>query len=657
MVLVVGTFFWYPNDSSETYFRRYDMHAGNRFPWWQIELSAGDVLELPVSLPRQAPDGRWFFEVFGHPVDSATGGTLDIDGATLPVTPSRGPHWHRVELDERPEPGKKWLSLRYRPESRDETNARFRIWGKSVAKGRMPRVNSSGGRGAAVGEILIPLSLRWQSVEPGDLNRWKRIHTSKPIPVPFFRVGVRTSALGSKRIGNALIGVSTVLLSLLLLGRFALYALRQPGFGLAVALISIAAIWLRLDHLSSLSDLAEVEGNGFMVRDWLVFDSANYFVNSVQILSSELRSRHLDWPIGMPTFSAFFFRWGSVDPHVAKVGFAVLQALVGPLLFFCCLPVLRNKALAFLPLVTWTVFFRPMKYSYFFLAESLTMCMLISWMAILFSRDPRVRDRHWPWIVLSSSILFTLSTYARDVVIAFLPAFLAMIAVFVGSHWRQRAISVGCALAIVVALWSVTPVLIDTKKFSLNPSEFLPVTRGHNRSPNRFGRQDPNAAKRPRSSPSESGIGPAIHNVFEQASSRPGVYLVDGYAAAKRFWDPEQRWYQRSMNDDPAYRESFFTRLVEHELKQGTGYAAIVFVLLSTAVFGLFFSAQWMALAGFLFYVTLFHVLLFPGFTSRPKAIFFPFIVLFASSGVFAFVEGFVPWLGQKIAASRWRGA
>ena len=657
MVLVVGTFFWYPNDSSETYFRRYDMHAGNRFPWWQIELSAGDVLELPVSLPRQAPDGRWFFEVFGHPVDSATGGTLDIDGATLPVTPSRGPHWHRVELDERPEPGKKWLSLRYRPESRDETNARFRIWGKSVAKGRMPRVNSSGGRSSAVGEILIPLSLRWQSVEPGDPNRWKWIHASRPIPVPFFRVGVRTSALGSKRIGNALIGVSTVLLSLLLLGRFALYALRQPGFGLAVALISIAAIWLRLDHLSSLSDLAEIEGNGFMVRDWLVFDSAKYFVNSVQILSSELRSRHLDWPIGMPTFSAFFFQWSSVDPHVAKVGFAVLQALVGPLLFFCCLPVLRNKALAFLPLVTWTVFFRPMKYSYFFLAESLTMCMLISWMAILFSRDPRVRDRHWPWIVLSSSILFTLSTYTRDVVITFLPAFLAMIAVFVGSHWRQRAISVGCALAIVIALWSVTPVLIDTKKFSLNPSEFLPVTRGHNRSPNRFGRQDPNAAKRPRSSPSESGIGPAIHNVFEQASSRPGVYLVDGYAAAKRFWDPEQRWYQRSMNDDPAYRESFFTRLVEHELKQGTGYAAIVFVLLSTAVFGLFFSAQWMALAGFLFYVTLFHVLLFPGFTSRPKAIFFPFIVLFASSGVFAFVEGFVPWLGQKIAASRWRGA
>ena len=144
---------------------------------------------------------------------------------------------------------------------------------------------------------------------------------------------------------------------------------------------------LRYAHLSSLSDLSELTGNGFTVRDGVRFDSMAYFARAVGIFSNETpgelhyhtyrMSDELVWPIGMPTFAAFLFRWSGIDPHVPKIGFAALQALVGPLLFFCCLPVVRNKLLAFLPLLAWSVFFRPMKYSYYFLTESLAMCRLV----------------------------------------------------------------------------------------------------------------------------------------------------------------------------------------------------------------------------------------------------------------------------------------
>ena len=144
---------------------------------------------------------------------------------------------------------------------------------------------------------------------------------------------------------------------------------------------------------------------------------------------------------------------------------------------------------------------------------------------------------------------------------------------------------------------------------------------------------------------------------MEQTRSRPTAYLGERYAAAKRFWGQRHRWGRRGLNDDPAYRESFFARLVEDELKGGATYGALIVVLLSTSVFGLFFSPRWVALSGLFLYVTLFHVLLFPGFTGRPKAIFFPFIVLFTSAGVFAFVEDFVAWLKRKIAARRGLGA
>lgn len=62
---------------------------------------------------------------------------------------------------------------------------------------------------------------------------------------------------------------------------------------------------------------------------------------------------------------------------------------------------------------------------------------------------------------------------------------------------------------------------------------------------------------------------------------------------------------------------------------------------MATAVFGLIFSQTWRALAGFLVYVTLFQVLLFPGFTARLTPILFPVIVLFAGLGVFASVKKF----------------
>lgn len=669
LIFVLGAFLWYPQDSSERYFRQYKMVAspGLSLPWWQLDLAVGDELELPVSFPKQLPEGgRWFLEVLGVPVDSETAGSLEIGGIALRTDLSRGPRWHRVYLDAAPAAKDAWFTIRYRPESRDDANAKFRIWGRSTpgnplrrdsaGRGLVPVLRSNGIPQPILGDLPTPIPVRHENVDPDHSKEWAEQHLNSN-PAPFFRVGVESPGLGSRSLGRFLIVLSTGLLSLLLLLHFALYCLRHPGFGLGVLLISGVALWLRVSHLSTLSDLSEMTGNGLTVRDGVSWDSAAYFSDAVRIYSNEIGKRIvLLWPIGLPTFAAFLFEWTGVDLQVPKFGFAFLQALVGPLLFFCCLPVVRNKWLALLPLLTWSVFFRPMKYSYYFMAESLTMCLMIGWIAILYSRDPRRRDTRWLWIVLTTGIIFTLGSYTRDIVVTFLPAFLGMLAIFLGTTWRQRLLSAACGLGVVVGLWCATPILFGDKNFSLRPDEFLPITRVHYRTSNRFSEGGPGALRRsPLAAEDDSGLAPALRNVVVQVFSRPFDYVGERYAEAKRFWDPEERW-TRNLNTNRAYREPVFARLVESELRRGSTYGALVFVLLSTALFGLVFSAHWRALLGLFLYVTLFHVLLFPGFTARPKAIFFPFMVLFASAGVFAFVEGFTPWLRRRIAARSLRG-
>jgi hypothetical protein len=542
------------------------------------------------------------------------------------------------------------FTLAYRPERQGATDSRFRVWGRSIRKGLAPRLRSNGVERPVFLELPDPVSIRKNNVKPNHPTAWAKWHRKFPIPAPFFRVGVQTRALSTKHVGSLLIAWSVGFLSLLLVVRFAIYTVRQPRLGLSVLVISGAAGWLRYRHLSTLGDLAELTGNGLTVRDWVWFDSACYVGDAVRIYSNEATAS-LRRAVGMPAFSAYLFQWSGVYLQAPKLAFVALQSLVGPLLFFACLPAVRNKRLALLPLVAWAVFFRPMKYSYYYLTESLAMCLMIGWIAILYSRDPRVRDRQWLGVVVSSSILFGLASYTRDVVVTFLPAFLGMVAVFVGPRWRQRLLSVGCALGVVVALWGVTPTLFQNKHFSMSAFNTLPITPSHYRSPNRLPGPGSESVSPVTTKSSPRDLSSSFWSVAERISSEPSAYLGERYVAAKRFWDPELRWNQAGLNEDPAYRQGFLARLVERQLEHGALYGALVSVLIATAVFGLFFSLRWTALAGLFLYVTLFHVLFFPGFTSRPKAIFFPFIVLFASTGVFALIEGFVPWLREKIAA------
>ena len=648
LTFTAGTFLWFSNDSSERYFHQYYFdHSPVDLPWWQLELAAGDELELPIPPHAPVPDGHWFLEVLGHPIRSDRGGILEIAGEEHRVSPSPGPRWHRVHLAGDPGLVADSLTLTYRPERLDAADARFRIWGRSLPRGPSPRLKSHGVPKPLFADLPEPTSLRRDNVQPAHLFKWSARHRKHPVPAPFFRLGVRTGSRSTKSAGSALIAIAATSIALLLLVRFASYCARYPGMGLSVLAISAAAGWLRYSHLSALSDLTELTGNGFTIRDWVTFDSACYLANAVSIYSNEPVARLLR-PIGMPTFSAYLFQWTGVALPPVKLGFVVLQTLVGPLLFFSCLPAVRNKLLALIPLVAWSVFFRPMKYSYYYLTESLAMCLMIAWIAILYSRNPRTRDPQWFWVVASSSILFGLASYTRDVVVVFLPAFLGMVMVFVGPRWRQRSISAACALGIVAALWCATPALFVNKNFSLSPFEMLPISPAHYGTHNRFHEGDSRSAIPPAEREHALGLGPTLRSIIERASTAPAAYLGERYAEAKRFWDPELRWNQAGRNDEPAYRNGLLSRLVEKELDRGAVYAVFLSLILSTAVFGLFFSLRWSALAGLFLYFTLFHVLLFPGFTSRPKAIFFPLIVLFASTGTFALIEDFVPWLRRK---------
>ena len=60
LTFALGSALWYTNESSEWYSKHYRFDAGfaGAPAWWQIDLSASDVLELPISVPEEAPDGR-----------------------------------------------------------------------------------------------------------------------------------------------------------------------------------------------------------------------------------------------------------------------------------------------------------------------------------------------------------------------------------------------------------------------------------------------------------------------------------------------------------------------------------------------------------------------------------------------------------------------
>ena len=99
LILVAGSFLWYSKDTSERYFNEYNFSQWTRatpgspvlqMPWWQFDLSPGDTLRIPLRLPRKTPDGRWFLEVLGHPIDEHSVGAIS-SGRSAGVFPDTRP--------------------------------------------------------------------------------------------------------------------------------------------------------------------------------------------------------------------------------------------------------------------------------------------------------------------------------------------------------------------------------------------------------------------------------------------------------------------------------------------------------------------------------------------------------------------------------------
>ncbi len=663
LLFVAGTFLWYSADSSEIYFKNYQIQqyipvprpALPQMPWWQFDLVPGDTLLMPLRLPAKTPDGQWFIEVLGHPIDSRAGGAISVNGQRLEVDASLGPRWQRIHLDARPETGDSYYALRYHALDPTDAGARFRLWGTySQSKPlRRPKLVSEGR--AYPLPLPEPLPFRRGNLAPKHESKWQRAYESLSTD-PFFRVGVKTQLVSRRWIGDKLILISVGLLAGLLVLCFAAFTIQHPVSGLAVLVISLTALWLRFSAIGSLTDQYERTLNGLTIRNNLWWDSGGYFTLAFRVFSNETRPS-LNWPIGMPTFSAYLFQWSGLHLGVPKYGFAFLQTMVGPALFFACRRLVRFEILPFLPLLLWSAFLRPIKYSYYYLSESLAMCLMIAWIAILISRDPRNRLPDWPWVVVSSSVLFVLSGYSRDLIITFLPVFVGMIWIFAGGRQHHRLTSAAGALAVVVALWCASPVLFSNKSFSGGLAHFLAITPSHY-----LGAQKAAAGK----GASDASILGTLGESLDELLDSPRAYLGDVYSDAERFWNPRYRWANRAdfstskdaveikgvHNVRAAYENSVPARYLLNDNPGGT-YGLLLKLAMVTAVFGLIFSPRWSVLAGLLAYVTLFQVLLYPSFTARPKAIFFPVIVLFASLGVFAAIEQFPAWLRATVVRRR----
>ena len=660
LVFALGTFLWYPRDASETYYKPWKFTRqlpvpAIQLPWWQLDLAPGETLVVAQGVPVEAPDGRWFVEVLGHLTGSGSGGAITIDGREVAAVATPGPVWHRIFLDERP-PVASRFEIAFLASDED---ARFRVWGtltqkKRGTRGRRPRLLVNG-----IEQQLRspdPLPFRRGNLSPAHLETWKHATRSQSLD-PFFRAGVRSRWLGTRDVGHALILGSVGVLAGVLGIAFAGFAVRHPRTAAAVFAITVTSWWLRAAAVEGLSDQYERTAGGITVRHNLWWDSGAYFTLAMQVFSNET-PRRLNWPIGMSTFSAYLFQWSGLHVGLTKTGFAFLQTLVGPALFFACRNAVQHASLAFVPLVLWGVFLRPIKYSYYFLTDSLAMCLMATWIAMLVWKDPRERLAEWRWMVVAICVVFVLASYVRDVAITFLPGFLAMIWLFAGGTWKQRTISAAGALAVVLVLWSATPVLFANKSFSPSPIEFLAITPKHYESA-----QD------------------RIKGERDSVGERILIRLArpwELYRGAVRFWNPHLRWANRAEFMTPmesvalrdretrnpdlhskgepnvraAYESSTPTRWLVSDARGGN-YGRLLWGVGLTAAFGLAFSPRWRALALFLVYVTLFHALLFPGFTARPRAMFFPEVVLLASLGLFAAVEGLPAWL----RARRARGA
>lgn len=625
LFLFVGSMLYFAKDENEEYYQNCTIESaiylsdGTKInmPWWSYTLDQNTQIRVNVEVLEPLSEGDWFVDVLGREIEAEEAGQLIVNDVPTNIKEGAYATWHRVHVPAPVEAGRKEFTIRYKPETEA---GRFCIWGSFVstrpdsASHLHPTILS---KGQLMTPTVKPIQNRGWSLK--NLKKWDRLdweHASEINEKQFFwRYGVRKSAFGRRDVGLGCVAIGITGFVAIFLVAFCRFSRNQPYLAITIVIIAAANFLIQYDILNRIVSALTFEYHGQTIvnGDW--FDAIHYFTKAFQIFSNQTRDI-FDWVPGMSAMAAFTFILAGIDMYPCKIVFILLHTGIGCLLYFAAYRISGWKWLSLIPMILWAIFNRPIKYNYLFWTEAPAMFFLTLWVTILVSRD-RLNNSWFSLLTLAA--VFGLSAYFRDIIIVTLPLCLGGILLCYGVSIKEKVLMALMASTVIALVWVPTPVYFQNKGNKCELANLLPMGAG------RFQNAEMRVVGGKEKTASLTGL---IFNAFKHylkaAFKAPVAFSNKILESAQKFWMSD--WNPTRRIDRIANR---------HWLIPSTDVLYVLTWLVGFAGFPLAFhrNREYWIVFCFLIYITFFHVLLFPTFTARHKAIYFPIVILFGFLG------------------------
>ncbi len=625
--LIAGAMLWYARDPVETYhanaplaqyaalpgdapLERFSYRAGSvQMPWWRIELQPGDELIVSSSVPDSLAGERGFMEFIGREVGAKTAGSIAVGGASAALRPSPYPRWQRVYLAAPLISGQVELRLHYQSAA---VGARLEVWGQYV--GAYPQWPYTpklyrNGREMGFGEARV-VGFRGGFYKDTARSRYiLSLLQQYPARDLMWRLGRARGGVSFDNVGLVVMLIGALACALGLLPCVWRFVRARRGEAAALAVILSATAWLRWDALGRAIEglTRHVSGGVGAISNGLLMDSASYMRLAMDIYSNTTPANY-DWPVGFPLLAALTFSVTGIDPHPVQLVHVALQTFAGLSLFVLAYRLSGGRRSALLAPLAWMLLSRAVPFTYQFLTETAAIFMLTTATAVLIRPSG---DTPRCTIVVSGTLLLAVGAYFRDVLVVLLPPMLLLILLRNGPGMRQRVLACAVALVVIAAVWTPSAFYHANKGQDATAFDWMPVISAH------LQLAKSTAAEQHGGDSSLSFLGRALEIYTARINQDPAGFVKHIIKQFYEFWGPT--WgdeVRRPMAESPFvwYYDPLYALL----------WACFVVL----GVPAMLRSPEVRLIAIYLFYVTLFHVLFFPAFSSRPKAPFLPMVVL-----------------------------
>ena len=621
---------YYSNFNEVRKYVRFNQQPSVQMPWFQYSFVPGEKIRLRTIIPNspeKIPQGKVFFEIIGKEYNSGEPGKLIVNGHEYSIKGSVYEKWHRIYIDNDFDSEELSVIMEYQPSGKD---ASFNAWGTMILyNSERYKINNiepeimRNGSFQPLRKIqpeLKPVPFRGRTPQ----TSWGNVFYTAKRDF-FWRIGIQTKSVRSRTIGVFLLVCGLSGTVLVILSNLYVFIRHNVFYSMLIIIILVATFSFRLFTLHKIIEKLSYYDFGVLIKNGLWWDSGTYFASAMNSLSfSLLPGTSYALTVGFPFINSFLFHFFGFNPLPAKILHVVLQSITGVMLYYIFYNLTNRKVIAFLPMIYWIIFARPYKYIYFFLSETMAMFLLFVWICLLLKQ----KSNNHPYLELVVlTIVFAVSCFFRDIIVTLLPVYLLGI-FFKYSKGLTKKTMITC-FSFLLALLVWLPLVTNySDGLPDNFTGFFPVAKGHIIS----------AKKQSINNYTQYGTMAFIKNLAKDTAttfvSNPVAASAHYYREGVKFW--VVKWggtYERYMLGNVPVLGAFYS--IQEYL-----YKFLLVMIFVGGIFIIFtgdFYLRWLVI--FFYYVTFFHIISYSHFSGRPKAIYFPEIVL----GGFLIIERFFP--------------